>query len=334
MRKLIIAGAAVATALAFAPVVHAQPLPKVAEPASLLVFPLFDSRPASATIINVTNTNTDRTICDDDNLRAGDVRAYFIYNGATQEELDGGGRVRWREFDRIEDLTPGDTLTVLASQHNPEGEIGFLTIQAASPDTFDAIEFDYLIGSAYVANSNLDILWCYLPYSFEAEGQGGVDACGHTLLNQTFPIVFGDEYAFLPETHYVDSFFEERASVFDNKVTFLSTAGADYITEVDVLVWNNKEDRFSRNLKFVCWTSLPLSAITAAATNLNGDPDEFAAETGWARFKGRRVLDLAGRPQPSVVPGILGVFMQAVRVDFVAGHELHFTGTVSTLEIP
>lgn len=333
MRKFILACAAVAAAVAFSPVVNAQPVPKVAEPASLLVFPLFDSRPASATIINVTNLNTDRTVCpDNDNLRVGDVRLHYVYNGATQEELDGEGRVRWREFDRVEDLTPGDTITVLASQHNPEGEMGYLTIQAVSPDFFDAIEFEYLIGSAYVANSDLDILWCYLPFSFEADATGDADACGHTMLSQTFPIVYGDEYAFLPEILYVDSFFEERAGVFDNKVTLMSTAGADYITEVDVLIWNNKEDRFSRTLKFNCWTSLPLSAISAAAANLNGDPDEFVAETGWARFRGRRVLDLAGRPQNSVVPGLLGVFMQAVRVDFISGHEMQMTGELSTVQ--
>ncbi len=331
MRKLIIAIAATAVALALAPVVQAQPTPlgpKVAEPASLLIFPHFDSRPQSATIINVTNTNTDRNRCpEDDNVRVGDVRLYYIYQGATQAELDAGGRVRWREFDRLEDLTPGDTLTVLASQHNPEGEMGFLTVHAVSPVSFNSLEFNFLLGSAYVANSNLDILWCYLPFSIEAKAEDSLEACGHPELS-SYDMIFGGEYAFLPEFLYVDSFFQEAAGLFDNRVTLMSTAGSDYVSEVDVLIWNNKEDRFSRNFKFTCWTSVPLSAISEVARNLKGDPNEFPRETGWARFRGRRITDLAGRPV-SGKPGLLGVFMQAVRVDFVAGHEMHFQGQMA-----
>jgi hypothetical protein len=334
MKKVIGGAIAGAFALGLASVASAQPLHN--QPASLLAFPLFDSQPATATIINVTNTNSDRTVCvDNDNLRVGDVRLHYVYYGAQMADLDAGIATPWLEFDRFEDLTPADTLTVLASQHNPEGEIGFLTVKAITPDTDEAIDFDYLIGSAYIANSNLDILWCYTPYAFQAEpGSGGQSTCGHDLVDGPGSIFDGSSYSQFPDKLFIDSFFEEQDGVFDNRLTLMSTSGQDFINEVDFLFWNNKEDRFSRTFKFVCWTSVELSEISAVVANLNGDPAEFVKETGWASINGRRVLDLAGNPVQDgdffYGPALLGVFSQAVRVDFVACHALHYTGTQTT----
>ena len=333
MKKVIGGAIAGAFALGLASVASAQPLHN--QPASLLAFPLFDSQPATATIINVTNTNSDRTVCaDNDNLRVGDVRLHYVYYGAQMADLDAGIATPWLEFDRFEDLTPADTLTVLASQHNPEGEIGFLTVRAITPDTDEAIDFDYLIGSAYIANSNLDILWCYTPYAFQAEpGSGGQSTCGHDLVDGPGTIFDGSSYSQFPDKLYIDSFFEE-GNRFENQLTLMSTSGQDFINEVDFLFWNNKEDRFSRTFKFVCWTTVSLSDISSVVRNLNGDPNEFVVETGWASINGRRVLDLAGNPviDGDFVegPALLGVFKQTIRVDFTAGHELHFTGTQNT----
>jgi len=331
MRKSIVAAAAAAMGILGAGIgASAQPLQN--QPASLLVYPLFDSQPATATIINVTNTNTDRSVCaDNDNLRVGDVRLHYVYYGAQAADLPAGAP--WLEFDRFEKLTPGDTLTVLANRHNPEGEIGFLTVKSLTPDTDEAIDFDYLIGSAYIANSNLDIIWCYLPYSFQAEGNGSESTCGHELVDGPGSIFDGASYSAFPDVLFIDSFFEER-NRFENQLTLMSTSGQDYINEVDFLIWNNKEDRFSRTFKFVCWTQVSLSRVSAVVRNLNGDPNEFAAQTGWARINGRRVLDLAGNPVVdgdfAFGPALLGVFKQTIRVDFTAGHALHYTGTQTT----
>jgi hypothetical protein len=329
MKKSIVAAVAAAIGILGAGIgAQAQPLQN--QPASLLVFPRFDSQPATSTIINVTNTNTDRSVCaGNDNLRIGDVRLHYVYYGAQMADLDAGVSAPWLEFDRYEDLTPGDTLSVLASQHNPEGEIGFLTIQSLSPDTDEAIDFDYLIGSAYIANSNLDIIWCYLPYSFQASG-AGASTCGHPLVAGPGLQFDGSSYSTFPDRLFIDSFFEE-GNRFENELTLMSTSGQDFINEVDFLFWNNKEDRFSRTFKFVCWTSVSLSEISAVVRNLNGDPDEFVVETGWASIDGRRVLDLAGNPVTTSPfnygPALLGVFKQTIRVDFTAGHTLHFDGS-------
>src|SRR5262245_2284338 len=138
--------------------------PKLNQPASLLVFPLFESGRGTATVINVTNTNMDRSVCPlNDNFRVGDVRLHYVYYGARHADLDGGGRTPWLEFDRLEDLTPGDSLSVLPSEQNPDADVGFLTVKALAPDTEEAIDFDYLIGSAYIADAQRDVLWCYVP---------------------------------------------------------------------------------------------------------------------------------------------------------------------------
>ena len=54
--------------------------PSHLQPASVLIYPLFDSQPQSATVINVTNTNEDRT--DSANgFVDGDVLLHYIYTG-------------------------------------------------------------------------------------------------------------------------------------------------------------------------------------------------------------------------------------------------------------
>jgi len=61
------------------------------------------------------------------------------------------------------------------------------------------------------------------------------------------------------------------------------------------------------------------------------DSRQRQEQTGWASIDGRRVLDLAGNPVTNgefeFGPALLGVFEQVVRVDFVSGHALHYTGT-------
>jgi hypothetical protein len=299
------------------------------QPGSVLVFPLFDSQPASATVISVTNTNTSNLVCDNF-FRAGDVRLHYVY---VSEEC--------QEFDVFEDLTPGDTLSVLASEHNPEGERGYLFVVALDPEQVSHIDFDFLIGSAYVANSNLDIMWSYTPYPFEGLGldASAVDVdlgCATRRFirgtSYTGPINFdGIDYEEFPDILYIDSFFQENDGVFDNQLTLMSCGGSNRVNVVDFLFYNNDEDAFSRTFNFICWTSVELSEISAITAGLGGDPDEFVKETGWARINGREIRDLAGNVQGAEgEPSLLGTFVQIVRSDFTAGHALHYSGTQNT----
>ncbi|MBI3844674.1 MAG: hypothetical protein HY292_08565 [Planctomycetes bacterium] len=286
----------------------------------------------------MTNTNDDRTYCPDDDFRAGDVVLHYVYiDGAT-----------WREFDRFEPLTPGDTLSVLADNHNPEMDNGFLTVKALDPVTLEAIDFDYLIGSAIVVQSDFNFLWGYTPYAFRGNADDDTqtdcsriptDADGDGLVDFD-----GSEYDEFPAELFIDSFFEERGS-FGNQLVLLATAGQDYVNDISFLFWNNREQKFSRNFKFTCWVSTNLKSISNVAGRLNGDPNELGkapVQTGWVDIKGSRVLDLAGNvaidPEGadlSVEAPILGVFMQTITGSaFSAGHALHYTGAVDGLDLP
>ena len=77
------------------------------------------------------------------------------------------------------------------------------------------------------------------------------------------------EYSRFPRTLALDSFFEERNN-FANQLTLMSTAGQDYINEINFWFWNNIEDRFSRTFKFTCWWSGPLSEISNIVEDLGG----------------------------------------------------------------
>jgi len=309
--------------------------PKHLEPGSALVFPLFDSTPGAGTVICVTNVNDDRTYCGDTDLRAGDIMLHYQY---IADET-------WFEFDRFEMLTPGDTLCVIADQHNPEGERGFLLVSAVNPNDMDTkVDFDYLIGSAIVVQSGLNFLWTYTPYAFEGNPGSNPSACSMDATdddNDGAVDFDGTEYSMFPEDLFIDSFFEESGQ-FENSLTLLTTAGGDYIAHVDFLFWNNIEEKFSRTFEFTCWWTGALSDISSIVLDLGGDPEELGVsdvETGWASINGGRITDLAGNPvldasDAAAVPPLLGVFAQFITSqDFSAGHALHYRGTLDGLEL-
>ena len=302
---------AVVVIAAMAAAASAQP--RHLQPASTLLYPLFDSAPGAGTIICVTNTNTERAYCPDEDARGGEVLAHFVY-------IDGE---TWREFDRYEWLTPGDTLCVMADQHNPEGEMGFLTVTAIDPnDGMTAIQFDYLIGSAIIVQSGFNMLWTYVPYSFLGlPGQpvpGVCDRIDTDADGDGVPDFDGVEYSLFPDEVIVSSFFEESER-FPTSLTLMTTAGSGRIAEVDVLFWNNIEQKFSRSFEFTCFWTGSLSDISAKALDLGGDPDEMGAggvQNGWASFRGSRITDLVGNPVldgmgGAAIPPLAGVFAQS-----------------------
>ncbi|MBI1853083.1 MAG: hypothetical protein HYR85_22325 [Planctomycetes bacterium] len=293
--------------------------PVHAQPGSIMIYPLFDSSPGRGTLITVTNINESRLTCQQNGpngFRQGDVRIHYTYiNGED-----------WNEFDTDEDLTPGDTLTVFADQHNPEQEMGFLWVEARDPESGEAIDFDYLIGSAIIVDTGVDFLWSYTPYAFRGLPAGDpgpdVDGCGRELTDldaDQCADFDGAEYDYFPDVLYIDNFFGESAT-FSNELTLMS-ASFDPNSSVSVRlgIWNNNETRFSRSFTFQCWTRIALSDVTnvVLATNLRGaDELPFNAgfiQTGWVSIDAEAPL--------------LGVFMhKIVGQSFAAGHELHYTG--------
>jgi len=305
------------------------------QPGSILIFPLYDASPGAGTVICVTNTNLSTVYCPETDFRLGDVLLHYVY-------IDGESCL---EFDRYELLTPGDTLCVIAAEHNPESDKGFLVVIARRPDTGDLMEFDALIGNALVVQSDLNFLWSYNAYMFEAYADSSdvPDNCDE--LDHSNPdddiVSWGDadgvpdfddsEYDLFPLVHFVPSFFEEGSSAgFTNQLTIMSTSGQDYINEVNFLIFNNIEQKFSRTHKFTCWWSGSLSEISTIAENLGGDEEEIGhnTQTGWVRFEGNRILDLAGNPILDAAgglarPAMLAVFAQMIQgTDFAVGDRL------------
>lgn len=308
--------------------------PRHLSPGSVMIYPLFDSRPGFNTIITVTNTNTSLVTCPPTDFREGDVTVHYAYI-----ESD-----TWLEFDLEEPLTPGDTLTVLARGHNREQKQGWLWVEARDPEVPDrAIDFDYLIGSAIVVNADFNFEWEYAPYTFRslAEESGaawGETVCGHYYVDggadaDDYSLNFdGTEYDYFPRTLYIDQFFGEGnpdelpgAQSFGNTLYLMSTEMTG--TSVSILFWNNNETRFSRGFQFDCWTEASLSEISNIALESNLRSRYDASELngipyGWVSFDS--------------ADGILGCFVQNISGGgtLAAGDALHFTGYREDVYIP
>ena len=300
----------------------------IPEAGSVLFFPLYDSAPGSGTVIAVTNTFTSRRNCSDSRLE-GDVRLHYIY-------FDGES---CREFDRFEYLTPGDTLTILADEHNPEGDRGYLIVLALSPSG-GLVNFNHLIGQAIIVQSGLDVAWSYNAFAALAVGEV-TDPCDRTNPDDTseggdrdFRADFdGVEYEMLTDEVALPTFFEE-GDRFGNQLALMSTTGG-YRIETSILLYNNVEDQFSRSFDFECWWTGSLSEITLAAEDLGGDPEEtgHGVQTGWMTIRGRRVRDDSGgvvldpETGEAIVPALIGVFMQRIAgTDFASGDFLYGRG--------
>jgi hypothetical protein len=321
-------------ALGAAPMALAQPTHS--EPASFLIFPLFDARPGMGSIITITNTNRSRVRCDHGFGRAGDVEILYVYiNGRS-----------CRETNLSELLTPGDTLTVFADVHDPgagDDEQGWLYVEALDPQTQNPIDFDFLIGSAMIVNTGTDFIDAYTPYSFKAlTSSGDNDGCDRssTDVNGDGQADFDNiEYEFFPQTLILDRFFQED-SRFQNEIALMTTVGVER-PRVDpvcatALYFNNRENRTrdggdngfcqgpnSRTFCFNCFTRGPLGSLFRGSLVLNGDPNELRVrnipiQTGWLRL--------------SNTDPILGVFFDRIVVSpakiFEGGRELWYRGAL------
>ena len=281
-------------------------------------FTLFDAKEGTGTLISVTNTNTSTISCGN-RYQAGDVCLHYIYVNKVEEE---DGEERCYEFDRFECLTPGDTLTVDAEEHNPQQEQGWLWVEARDPETLKPITFDYLIGSAVIVDSVKQYAWGYTPYSFRSlvtscTADGAGTDCGaagrrcFTDLNEDQYADFGIEYEAFPEDLLLDHFFEEGK--IDNELTLMSTR-TDGDTALTAFIWNNEERRISRGFVFTCHSRAPLNKISEIVTDLGGTEDEEVkgTQSGWIEF--------------NTTEGVLGVFKYK-KGTFGAGKELFGEGT-------
>ncbi len=287
-----------------APSIHAVP-------ASALIFPLFDSAPDRGTLISVTNTNSSRVSCGNTFL-SGDIALHYTYYN---NDVNGN----CYEFDRVEYLTPGDTLTVVADDHNPEMDEGWLWIETLDPETYEPITFNHIIGSAIIVESGSNFLWSYTPYAFQSVVTAPCDGfelpcgaqtrCINDIDGEVDADFDGTEFIPFPDSLLLDGFFEEGLKNITNELTLMTTR--EFVdTNLQVLIWNNSETRFSQGFSFECHYRGPLSDISQIVNDLGGTDDE-AFPTGWVEFQS--------------AAGILGVFKQQ-KGPFGAGKELFAEG--------
>lgn len=294
---------------------------------SALLFPNFYVGDGEGTLICVTNTNTDTSYCDESDYRAGDIMLHYIYIDGTD----------WSEFDRFEFLTPADTLCVLADAHNVDQNDGALLVLAVDPETNEPVTFEYLVGSAIMVDSDINVMYSYTPVGIsgvptsndgcdlaETDGAGDGDSAAD---------FDGVEYGMLPNQVIIPSFIEEKG-MFSNELALFTTAGGYYDVEVNWLFYNNNERAYSRSQRIRCYWKDALSEISSVVTRLDGDPDELQVETGWASGTTGRVIDGAGNTVDGLAAPLVGVFAQFTTSNFAAGDTLYRGGTlVDGLEV-
>ena len=250
-------------------------------------------------------------------------------NGGTGTPPDGGEYdlfpdLGCAEFDRFEDLTPNDTLTLITTYHNPEQALGYLVVYAVD-DAGAAVSANYLIGNSMSINGIDRFEHSYNPVDFRAIAESGmatdVDGDNEQDLD-------GAEYERLPDELLVPRFigygFQPLFSLFSSRLILIDlNSGADFDTSVDFLIYNDNEEVFSSEYSFNCWANTGIWRISGAfgqdflKYGTDHDPLESAAgrETGWFRFQGA----VANSTAASIFdPGIYGVYIERVTLKSAA----------------
>ncbi len=273
-------------------------------PGSALVFPIHRSGPGFFTVVSVTNTNvTPATPMS----FGGSTLAHFEYVNVTANPLDPFQPLGCTVFDRVEFLTPADTLSVLTSCHNayaPGGQEGYLVVSAQDPSAFDrAWRHDELIGSELVINGSGG-MYAVNAITFAA-GTGAAAPGDATDADADGRLDFdGVEYDAIPDMLYIDSF----VALLGSHLTLLNlTGGPRDLNRVELQVWNDNEFPLSSTILFNCWFDQRLTSVsplfsTLFLASLPHDPDEldlmcdgsFTIETGWARIDSAGVFGPMG----------------------------------------
>ncbi|MBL8861915.1 MAG: hypothetical protein JNK02_07870 [Planctomycetes bacterium] len=287
------------------------------KPASLLVFPEFDSRPLATTLITVTNTNRDFT--PNGLLFAGTVDVEYVYIGRYGAN---GQPLPCLETNFTRRLTPNDTLTVVAGAQNPNHQRGFLYVFAKSPTTGQAIVFNHLIGNALVVDAFTSVDYGYEAYAYLGVGPEGSptdrDGDGVRDLNDL-------EYSCTPDVLLFPRFFGQGANQppqeaaagggYESHLVLVNLSGGkDFEAVVDYLLFNDNEEVFSAQSSFVCWNKRPLLEINSAFSHAflastNHDPNEIlgatSVETGWFKLDGRIASSSAAVVQDPAILALL-----------------------------
>jgi hypothetical protein len=309
MRLLLFLAASLLCSMAVVRDAHGQGR----KPGSVLVYPVVRSVPPNPpppvggggggggvgpvffTVVCVTNTHLDP---------GGSTNAHFEYLNTIPNPANPFCPLACLTFNRIEHLTPGDTLSVLAFCHNAgfQNQEGYLVVSAQDPNQFDtAWSFNHLAGSQLTVNAVMGI---YVVNVFSLQSplpQGSV-----TDLDQDSQLDFdGQEYNGIPDQLYIDSF----VAVGSSQLALINlTGGPNALNTVLFQVWNDNEFLVSTTLTFCCWFDQPLHRVSPAFSvdflqaNTPHNPAELdincdgsgTIETGWARIESILVTTTGG----------------------------------------
>jgi hypothetical protein len=266
-------------------------------PGSLLLYPEFDNREGTVTVLTITNTATD----------VGDVQVEFVYIGRYGESHHD---IQCEEFNRTEVLTDNDTLTLLTEVHNPQQEQGF--VYAFARETVATpIVHNWLIGNVMTVDGLDAFEYSINPVSYE--GFAG-DLNGNGLRD-----LDGSEYEESADELLFPRFLGQGEMRKSELILIGLTGGARFETTVDFLIYNDNEEVFSSEYTFQCWERVKLKDISGIFENdfladwTNNDPQELygapTIETGWFRMDGA----LASSTSTTLAePAVYGVLVEKI----------------------
>ena len=249
------------------------------------------------TIVSVTNTDTQPQTPQS---LGGSTNVHYEYVNVTPNTTNPFLPLACTIFDRVEFLTPADTLSVLTSCHNavaPSGQQGYLVVSAQDPTQFD-VDWSHndLIGSEIVINGSggmyqVAMVGVRSPLA-DGEPTELLDQGGRGNGQLDFD---GNEYFALPEQVHVDTFVALAGS----RLALANlTGGLSARNTLKISAWNDNEFPLSATRAFACWFDEPLQVVsplfnqTFLAQNTPDDPEEVDLncdhvgdiETAWARI--------------------------------------------------
>jgi len=280
------------------------------EPGSVLVYPIQRSsllNPGVFNVINVTNTNR---------AGSGETDVHFEYVNVSTSPTPFLFAV-CNIADRVETLTPADTLSVLTSCHNGGTDVeGYLVVSARNPDLVDTYwSFNHLIGSEQIVSAGGG-MYALNALPFTSPLPQGSD----TDLDQDGRRDFdGSEYEGIADELYIDSYI----GAISGDLVLLTFLGGEYLVNVNFIIYNDDEFQLSGQYSFSCWTRTPLALISGYFTEQGlqttaNDPKELDIScdglqdlnTGWAIVRPTTALSITS---PSVSnPAVLGALANDV----------------------
>ena len=292
-------------------------------PGSVLIYPVHRSGDSWVTVLNVTNTSI---LPDGPTTLGGSTNVHFEY---VNVQPDPTGDVNplakflplgCTIFDRVEFLTPADTLSVLTTCHNAfrgDGQEGYVVVSAENPalPMGGAWRHNYLIGSEIVMSA-LGVTYMVNAIPLRGRGivreiveiqddgdagiggggaGGGMIEIGHhaDLRTGSFPYTLqfdGIKYDPLPDVLMSDFIGAAKSQL--ALINF--TGGPNIENTVFFEVYNDNELPLSATLRFRCWFDQPLECVNPLFSEANlasfpNDLDELDItcdgvgdlETGW-----------------------------------------------------